>query len=294
MQSAKARELRILQPGYGAEDAHLFGMFQFGLEADHVPQRAEAVVLAQLHHGMGALAAARILQPHRLHGAESQGLLTTRCHHFDGQAGFEIGRGFFPFLEVGLFAGQQRGDEILILRLVQRQVDIVRYAAAGALLVITRLEPGDVEIDGLAVHDGGDGVEEGQMVLARGFADGRTKTRGGQRPGGDNHASPAGRRQGLDFLTRDRDAGMIFQRRGDGVRKSVPVHCQGAHNQGPGASHFLVQQADRVVHGIVGAEGVGANQLRQGIGLMGVGAANRTHLVENHRRAGFGCLPGRL
>ena len=53
MQAAEPGELGLLQPRNGAEDAHLLGMFQLGLEADHVEQRAELVVLAQLHDGVG-------------------------------------------------------------------------------------------------------------------------------------------------------------------------------------------------------------------------------------------------
>ena len=85
-------------------------------------KRAQLVVLAQLHHGIGPLAAARILQAHRLHRPEAQRFLAARRHHFDRQAGFEIGRGFFPFLEIGFLAGQQRGDESL---------DIAPRPAAG-------------------------------------------------------------------------------------------------------------------------------------------------------------------
>jgi hypothetical protein len=31
----------------------LLAVLQLGLEADHVPQRAQRIVLAQLHHGIG-------------------------------------------------------------------------------------------------------------------------------------------------------------------------------------------------------------------------------------------------
>ena len=138
-------------------------MLQLGLEADHVPQRAERIVLAQLHHGMGPLRLARIAQADRLHRSEAQRLRAARRHHFDRQAAFEIGRGLFPFLEIGLLAGEQRGDEGVILVGVHRTVDVVRAVA----LVVARLHPADVEIDGLAMHDGRDGVEEGERILAR-------------------------------------------------------------------------------------------------------------------------------
>ena len=40
-------------PGMVRKMPHLLGMLELGLEADHVPQRAELVVLPQLDHGIG-------------------------------------------------------------------------------------------------------------------------------------------------------------------------------------------------------------------------------------------------
>ena len=90
-----------------------------------------------------------------------------------------------------------------------------------------------------------------------------------------------------------------------GGRKAVPVDREraagrqlvrvgGAHDQRAGAAHFLVDHADRVVGGIVGAEGVGADQLGEAIGEMGLGAAHRPHLVQYDRHARLCELPGRL
>ena len=53
VQAAEPRELGVLQPRNGAEDARLFAVLQLGLEADHVEQRAELVVLAKLHDRIG-------------------------------------------------------------------------------------------------------------------------------------------------------------------------------------------------------------------------------------------------
>ncbi len=53
MQPAEPCELRLLQPRNGAEDLLLRAVFQLGLETDHVVERAELVVLAQLHDGVG-------------------------------------------------------------------------------------------------------------------------------------------------------------------------------------------------------------------------------------------------
>ena len=64
------------------------------------------------------------------------------------------------------------------------------------------------------------------------------------------------------------------------------------HDQRAQTAHFGVQQADSVVGGIVGAEGVGADQLGKPFGLMGLGHPYRAHLVQDHGDAGIGDLPG--
>src|SRR5206468_5886700 len=53
MQAAEAGKFGLLQPRNGAEDALLLAVFQLRLEADDVVERAELVVLAQLHDRVG-------------------------------------------------------------------------------------------------------------------------------------------------------------------------------------------------------------------------------------------------
>ena len=57
-----------------AEDARLLAMLQLGLEAHHVVERAERVVLAQLHHGIGPRPVRGSVEAHRLHRPEAQGI----------------------------------------------------------------------------------------------------------------------------------------------------------------------------------------------------------------------------
>ena len=57
------------------------------------------------------------------------------------------------------------------------------------------------------------------------------------------------------------------------------------------AGAFAAVLAIAMVLGVVGTEGIGADQLGQGIGMVGVGGAHGAHLVENHLRACFGRLP---
>ena len=117
MQPAKPRKFRILQTRNGFEHPHLVGIFQLRLETHHVVQRAQLVVLPELHHRIGLhLWLMRIGQPPRFHRAMAQRLRAAFRHHFNGQAAAEIGRGFFPFLEIGFFAFKQRLHEGFILR----------------------------------------------------------------------------------------------------------------------------------------------------------------------------------
>ena len=80
----------------------------------------------------------------------------------------------------------------------------------------------------------------------------------------------------------DLDQGMVVQRLGDGGGKSVAVDRQraagrhligvgGAHDQRAQPAHFGMQQPDRIVGGIIGAERIGADQFGKAVGAMGFG-----------------------
>src|SRR6266851_329692 len=56
--------------------------------------------------------------------------------------------------------------------------------------------------------------------------------------------------------------------------------------------HLLVQQPDRVVLAVVGAERVGADELGEAFGLVRLGHAHRPHLVEHDGNAPACDLPG--
>ncbi len=173
MQAAEPGKFGVLEPGNGAEDALLCAVFQFGLEADHVVERAKLVVLTQLHDGVGLHGRiVRIGQPDRFHRPVTQRFVAALGHHFDRQAAVEVGRIGFPFLEVGLLARDQRVDEGVILLFGQRAIDVVGAGAAGAHLVVARLKPRHRHIDGIPVHDRGDRIEERQRALVGQFADG--------------------------------------------------------------------------------------------------------------------------
>ena len=71
MDATGPREFGLLEPRNGAEDAHLLAVLQLGLETDHVPQRAERIVLPQLDNGIGPASGARVIKSRRLHRAEA-------------------------------------------------------------------------------------------------------------------------------------------------------------------------------------------------------------------------------
>ena len=306
MQAAEPGELRLLQPRDHPEDADLLGIFQLGLESHHVEQAAQRIVLAQLDHRMGPPAALGFGQAHRLHRAEAQGLAPARRHHLDGQAAVEIGRARFPFLEFGLVARQQRIDEGLVLRAVERAVDVVGAVAGRAALVVARLEPGHIEIDALAMDDGRDGIEESQRIFAAKRADRLGQARRGQWTGGDDRVAPFDRRQAFDLAARKRNqrarrAAVAVTSSAKPSRSTASAPPAGSlwrsprcQDQRAATAHLLMQQADGVVHRIVGAEGVRTDELGKLVRFMRFGTAQRPHFMQHHALARAGQLPRRF
>ena len=75
-------------------------------------------------------------------------------------------------------------------------------------------------------------------------------------------------------------------------RQAVPVG--GGDDEAAGGAHLPVQQADGVLLVVVGAEGVRADELGEAAGLVGEGADDGAHLVQDDGNAGLGDLPGGL
>ena len=90
MDLAEAQELGVLQAGDQAQDARLLAELHMVLEADQVEALGAQILLAELHHGPGTPAGARIVEAHRLHGAEAQGVAAAARDLLDGQAGLEV------------------------------------------------------------------------------------------------------------------------------------------------------------------------------------------------------------
>ena len=72
------------------------------------------------------------------------------------------------------------------------------------------------------------------------------------------------------------------------------VAIAGPHDQRAGKPHLGMQQPDRIGLGVVGAEGVRADQLGKAVALVRLGAANGAHLVQHDRHARLGRLPRRF
>ncbi len=152
------------------------------------------------------------------------------------------------------------------------------------------------------MDDRRDGVEEGKRIGAGCVGDRLGKRRRGQWPCGNDRLVPVGRRQAGHFLALDGDQRVRFEPFRHRVRESVAVDGEraagrhlvgvaGAHDQRAGQPHLGMQQADRVVFGIIGAEGIGTDELGQAIGLVRVRTANRAHFMQHDGNAGLRCLP---
>ena len=127
------------------------------------------------------------------------------------------------------------------------------------------------------MDDRRDRVEKGERILAGPRRDPVGKRAGGQRPGGDDDAGPIRRRGGDEFATH-LDARLGVDRRCNAGGEIVAVDRQcrpGRHPRGIGAGqdqrpqrpHLGVDQPDRIVLGVVGAEAVRADQFGQCIGV---------------------------
>ena len=217
MQSAQAGEFRGLQRGNGAEQPNLLAVFELGLKADHVEQRAEPVVLAQLHHRIGLFGRPmRIGESDRLHRAVTQRLAAPLRHDLDGKAAVEIGGACLPVVERHGVGGAQAVDEGLVAGPVERTIDVIGASAAGARLVVTRLQPSNRHVDRIAIDDGRDRIEEGERRLTGRGQDRFGKGGRGEGAGGDDHAVPIRGGQACDLLAAHLDQGVSVDRFADG------------------------------------------------------------------------------
>ncbi len=154
------------------------------------------------------------------------------------------------------------------------------------------------------MHDGGNGVEEGQPFLSCRANNALRQRCRRQRAGCDDSRTVGG--EGVDPLAHDRDVGMIFQRALHFLREDVAVHGHGrsgrhacnfarAHDERIQISHLVMQQADGILLVIVGAEGIGAHEFGETIRLVSVRRfAGSAHFRQAYLEAAPRQLPRRF
>ena len=148
MHAAQTRELGILQARDRAEDPQLLAVLQLRLEADHVEERAELVVLPELHDRVGlALGRMRVGEAERFQRPVPERFPPALGHDLDRQTAIEIRGRRFPVVDNNLVAGDERVDEGAVLLAGERTVDVVGARSAGTGLVVTRLQPGNRHVD---------------------------------------------------------------------------------------------------------------------------------------------------
>ena len=259
--------------------------------------RALRVVPAQLHHGEGLLPGSGVPQPPGLQGAVAQGLLPPAGHDLHGHAALEHAL-VLEAVDLRLLGGAQLGPEGVVLLPGHGAVDVVRGAP-----VIAGGEEGGVHVHALEGDQGGGGVKEVEvMALGEEILDRLRQGVGGEGTGGHDHVPRL--RQGGDLSLHYRDQGVAADFLSDGPGKAVAVHRQGAprlhpvgvgagQDQGAQAAQLLLQQAHRVLQ-LVGAQGVGAHQLRELPAVVGGGHFGGLHLPQLHGDAPLCQLPGGL
>src|ERR1043165_9409626 len=191
----------------------------------------------------------RVREADWFHRPVAQRVWAALGHDLDGQATLEIGGCCLKFLECRFFAGKQRREERLVLRFIQRAVDVVGAASAWPDFVVARLEPTDIHIDGLAVNDRRDGVEKRKLRLTGQRLDRGSKRGRGEGTGGDDDVVPSSWWKAIDLPAYDLDEPMRLEFLAHLVGKTIAVDCQGTsgrqlvrigggHDQRAGAAHL--------------------------------------------------------
>ena len=201
-------------------------------------------------------------------------------------------------MDLRLLGGGELLPEGVVLLLGHGTVDIVRSAP-----IVPGGKPGAVHVHTLKGHQGGGGVKEVKVsVLGVAAANGLGQRLGRQGTGSHNDLSLLGDVQhfslhhsdvgvGLDLLGNSGGEGVTVYRQG--ASRLHPVLIGAGHDEGVAAAQFLLQQSHRVLQ-LIGAQGVGAHQLSKIGAVVGRSHFVGFHLMQAHRNAPVGQLPGRL
>ena len=150
------------------------------------------------------------------------------------------------------------------------------------------------------MHDRRDRVEKSERGFAGELANLVRERRRGEGAGRDDYAVPLSWWNGY-FLAANFDIRMLLDRRRHRRRKSFAVdreRAAGGHLIGVPRAHderihppqFVMQKPDCVHVGIVGAERIRANELRELAGFVRGRAGDRPHFVQHHGNATLGEL----
>ena len=140
------------------------------------------------------------------------------------------------------------------------------------------------------MDDRGDRVEKGERI-GPGLGGDRLRQPGcGERAGGDDRETLGG--EEINALTHDLDVGVGGDARGDLGGEALAINRQrrpggdavlvgAGHDQRAQAAHFLVEQPDGIIVGVIRAEAVRAHHFRKVVGFVRrSGVAAPTHLAE--------------
>ena len=289
-----AKEARVLQAGNQPQYARLLAKFQMVLKTHQVITVSAQIFFAQLHHGPGRPAGARVAQTHRLHRTESQSVAASTGQHFDGQAALEIVE-FLPLFGLGRLCCQQRIQKAIELRAVHGAVDVVSRPFVPARGKINPLH-----VDGIGFDNGRDRVVERQMACAGNAFNLRAQRVRGQRAGGQNRQRIVAQIQPRHFFAHHANPGLGCNGLGDPPRKLDAIHGQrvacrysrcigNTQQRRPRPSHLLFQQPRRRVRRFT-LQRIGADQFSELGRLVGrrqprLAIHHRPHLVEFHSAA---------
>ncbi len=193
----------------------------------------------------------------------AQGFTTAFGHDFNRKTAVEIGRVFFPFLEFGFLAFNERVYKAVIFVRIHRAVDIILAVA----LVISRLEPGLVEIDAFLIDNWCNCIKEGQAFFAGNLADGVGQRTRRQGTGGNDGLFPFLGGKTINLAALHCDQRMVFKRIGDRLRKTFAINGKGTasgdfmligtpHNDRTRTAHFVMDQADGIIFLVIRPERV--------------------------------------
>ncbi|OPY60526.1 MAG: hypothetical protein A4E57_04434 [Syntrophorhabdaceae bacterium PtaU1.Bin034] len=219
MNAAVPEKACISKRGHKPENPLLLWIGELGLKTDHIVHASFFVFPPELYDRICVATGSRVPKPYRLHGTEGEGVLPALRHHFYGKTAFKVGR-LFKFPQIYPF----RADKGFVKQLVF-------LPAEGAIKVIIRFfavtvtEKSVLHVDGAEVDDGGNGIEEMQVVCSRYILDESRERRRGERSGSNDYSTLF--RYFPHLFSHDPDPGMTSDRPGDALSKPVSVNNKG-------------------------------------------------------------------